>query len=74
MDLGKDIDERVIEEKIKLQRANECAAVVFSVCQPLNILFSLALVCYRCREYIVVKNFANCFYYSLELQAVTRVS
>ena len=35
MDLGKDIEEGVIEEKMKLQRANQCAAVVFSVYQPL---------------------------------------
>ena len=32
MELGKDVEERVVEEKMKLQRANQCAAVVFSVC------------------------------------------
>ena len=31
MELGKDVEERVVEEKMKLQRANQCAAVVFSV-------------------------------------------
>ena len=44
MEFGKDVEQRVVEEKMKSQRANQCAAVVFSVYQS---LFSIiAMPCY----------------------------
>ncbi len=44
MDLGKDIEERVVEEKVKSQRANQCAAVVFSVIPTIYSVYSSTIV------------------------------
>ena len=37
MGLGSDIADGVIEEKMKLQRADQCAAVVFSVSHMMQL-------------------------------------
>ena len=50
MQLGSDIEDSVIEERMKQQRADQCVSVVFSVSSLRLVLWSAAHLKHKCKE------------------------
>ena len=50
MQLGSDIEDSVIEERMKQQRAYQCVSVVFSVSSLRLVLWSAAHLEHKCIE------------------------